>query len=109
MADYLRPNKFVQNIDEKRNIFKIRTNMMELGVNFKNRYKSTHCQLGCKTEENLNHILECTVTKEDKIDNCFLEQIFNGNLDNIVKNSKIIISLMNIRKKKIDEDKEKKK
>ena len=47
--------------------------MLELWINFKNRYQSTECKLGCKREDNMKHILECTVIEKEENNKCFVE------------------------------------
>ena len=92
MKDYLRANKYIKSVHEKREIFKIRTRMIEISENFKNRYKSMNCQMGCKSVEDIKHVLECKIIGNEE--KCDIDLIYNGNIKEIIENSKIITKIM---------------
>ena len=90
MSSYLKSNNIIQNTKEKRNIFNIRSMMIDLKNNFKRGNENLNCRLGCKKVEDTNHLNECIKiqSKENKFS---IEKIRNGNIIEIKENSRIFI------------------
>ena len=71
MQDYLLSDNGMTN-NEKAFAFSARAQMLEVKCNFKLGKPDLKCSLGCDTNEDQEHILNCPVLKEDN-----LEQIPN--------------------------------
>ena len=79
MADYLIPGYEQITINEQRNIFSIRNQMVEIPHNFPTTNEKEICR--CREEVTMKHIYECEFFSEnDKTDKPKFEQIYEGNL-----------------------------
>ena len=65
MQRYLKSDSKMSN-NEKYLLFKLRTRMIEVKTNFKNKYYDVHCSLGCRNEETQSHLMNCQII----YDNC---------------------------------------
>ena len=92
MAEYLMPHNNKISIEEKRKLFSIRNNMIEIGNNFG---KNENCMF-CKTKEDMNHIYSCKYLNKKKNEIPY-ERIFNGSLSEQLKILKIFEQNMKIR------------
>ena len=57
---YLKTDNNLTN-DEKYFLFKLRTRMTNVKANFKNSFIDLKCKLGCDSEDNQKHIIECDI------------------------------------------------
>ena len=60
IQSYLKYDSKLSN-EDKYLLFKFRTRMVSVKMNYKNSYTEYKCQLGCNETENLKHILECEI------------------------------------------------
>ena len=60
VQSYLKSDSNLNN-DEKQLLFKFRTRMIDVKINYRNRYLDSTCQLGCDSEESQSHLFECEV------------------------------------------------
>ena len=65
IQNYLKSDCTLNN-DEKQMLFKFRTRMANLKMNFRNRFDDLKCQLGCNSDESQIHLLQC----DTLIDKC---------------------------------------
>ena len=88
---YLKPNQMT--IKEAKFIFMLRTRMLDVKINFRNKYADTNCP-NCKDasddQEHLLHCSELTDGRQLMDDSIKYENIYLSNLDNILKVSRII-------------------
>ena len=90
MQPYLKPNHIT--IMEAKFIFSVRTRMLDVKTNFKNKYNDLKCP-NCMEEDSQSHLLSCDkivsqseiVTEIPKYEN-----IFGTNLDEILKVTRIL-------------------
>merc|ERR1712002_424017 len=84
MSDYLRPNDIIQNINMKQKIFEVRSNMLDIKINFPNITKNSKCRLGCESEENMEHLGKCDkIKKYINIKETNIRLIKNGNVKQV--------------------------
>ena len=99
MQPYLKPNEI--QIHEAKFIFQLRTRMVDVRLNYRNRYSDTICP-NCKAApDDQPHLLECTLlvdTTAVASSTIKYESLFNSDLQEVVKVSRLINT--NFRKRK---------
>ena len=60
VQNYMKTDNNLTN-DEKYFLFKLRTRMTNVKANFKNSFIDLKCKLGCDSEDNQKHIIECDI------------------------------------------------
>ena len=103
MKEYLSSEKL--NLDEKRLLFQLRTRMVEVRTNYKNKYgdnlNCTLCQ--SQSEESQEHLLVCPGLAEIPVNPSVKYQDIFGNLDGQVEAVKHWTKLMSLRRIKLKE------
>ena len=103
MKEYLSSEKL--NLDEKRLLFQLRTRMVEVRTNYKNKYgdnlNCTLCQ--SQSEESQEHLLVCPGLAEIPVNPSVKYQNIFGNLDGQVEAVKHWTKLMSLRRIKLKE------
>ena len=101
MQKYLKANKNDIKVEEAQIIFKMRSRMTDVKVNFRNKNETLECDVCKDEEETQKHVLECKEIMKNK--NKILmqpeyEEIFQDNVKNQIEIAKIFIENMKIRK-----------
>ena len=94
MSDYLLPNPYITNVEDKRYIFALKNDML---LCRENNFIKKQCVCK-KSEETLYHIYNCRYLNDGIKDNTTFSKIYNGNLmdqRNIMNNMKIILKTRN--------------
>ena len=103
MKEYLSSEKL--NLDEKRLLFQLRTRMVEVRTNYKNKHgdnlNCTLCQ--SQSEESQEHLLVCPGLAEIPVNPSVKYQNIFGNLDGQVEAVKHWTKLMSLRRIKLKE------
>ena len=99
---YLKSDSKLKN-EEKQLLFKFRTRMSNLKINFRNGYTDLTCKLGCNEDESQQHLFNCEILLrkcEDLANNIKVEyeDIF-GNMSQQRKAIKLIMKIWTIREK----------
>ena len=86
MQKYLRNNNMKISIEEKQMIFKLRSKVTNVKMNFKGMHEDLKCKI-CNEEENetQKHILECKILNNNETQNLEYEKIENGNIIDMVQ------------------------
>ena len=99
MQPYLRPNDI--QTQEAKFIFQLRTRMIDVRLNYRNRYSETICP-NCKAApDDQPHLLECTLlvdTTAVASSSVMYDSLFSSDLQEVVKVSRILNT--NFRKRK---------
>ena len=95
MAQYLQPNNKKASIKSKKDIFKIRSNMSNIGSNYPNRKEGPNCILGCTQIENLDHIKMCS--QNDSIYILSVDEIYSEYPE---KSAKMVTKILQNRENK---------
>ena len=105
LQKYLKSNSTLDN-EEKYFLFKLRTRMTQMKMNYKNNFNVLKCRLGCTDDEEQKHLFECDVL----INNCEnlennmtveYEDIFSTEISKQVKAIKLLSQIWGIRQKLI--------
>ena len=59
MQNYLKENKLNMSQELTQTIFKMRSRMEEVKINFRGKYENLECEVCKEVEESQKHILEC--------------------------------------------------
>ena len=86
MQKYLRNNSIKISIEEKQMIFKLRSKVTNVKMNFKGMNEGLKCKI-CHEEKNetQTHILECKILNNNETQNLEYEKIENGNIIDMVQ------------------------
>ena len=87
MAEYLSPLSTGISIEDRRKLFAIRNNMIDIPSNMKSRNENVKCL--CGEKESQKHILECKLLN-DVDPSVEYEKVFNGNLREQIEVMRII-------------------
>ena len=87
MAEYLSPLSTGISIEDRRKLFVIRNNMIDIPSNMKSRNENVKCL--CGEKESQKHILECKLLN-DVDPSVEYEKVFNGNLREQIEVMRII-------------------
>ena len=81
MQKYLRPCKIQIRKEEAQEIFKLRSRVSDVRINYKGKYKKLQCKI-CynEEEESQKHILQCEILNEKYDEIPEYEETFNGNV-----------------------------
>ena len=99
MQPYLKPNQIT--ISEAKFIFSVRTRMLDLKTNFRNKYSDVKCP-NCEEEDTQSHLLVCEkiVGPSSLItDIPIYENIFGKNLEEILQVTRILWKNFKLRNK----------
>ena len=99
MQPYLKPNQIT--ISEAKFIFSVRTRMLDLKTNFRNKYSDVKCP-NCEEEDTQSHLLVCEklVSPSSIItDVPTYEKIFGKNLEEILPVTRILWTNFRLRNK----------
>ena len=91
-------------LEERQLIFKLRTQMTNVKMNFRGMYDSFQCEICYEEDESQQHIMECRKLNEISQENIDYTKIENGNLSQMVaiaRKFKRNIEIRDIRKKEI--------
>ena len=92
------------NTTEKRNMFRIRTKMVNLPAYFPGKFGQRTCRYGCEENEDLYHIIQCENDSEkENIGKIELENILS--VTNVINKETIqkIIHIIEVRNLKLEE------
>ena len=108
MKRYLLPSEAKQNKEESQLIFKLRSKMTDLKMNYKGIYDSYECEACGLEDESQDHILKCKeilkISKEeDNIPN--YERLFQGTVQEQVSIARIFQKHIKIKEKIIKQEK----
>ena len=73
MEEYLRPGSDLT-IQEKQFIFKARTHMMNVKLNFKIGLSDLNCRHGCQSPEDQNHVMSCQAISDSGVSTAALPE-----------------------------------
>ena len=105
MQKYLKGNKNNIKIEEAQMIFKLRSRMADVKVNFRNKYEVLECDICKDEEETQKHILECDEILKNtnkNIKETEYDELFKDNVTNQTDIAKTFIENMKIKKKIIE-------
>ena len=87
MSEYLLPNSYGLNIEEKKLMYNIRNRMLKnIHYNFKSTNMNTLCRSGCPILETEYHIYICPMINEKTVKNQIeFHKIYNGHISDQVK------------------------
>ena len=71
-------------VEERQLIFKLRTQMTNVKMNFKGIYENFQCEICFDEDESQQHILECRKLNENVHENIDYTKIENGNVIQMV-------------------------
>ena len=97
---YLKPNQMVS-IDEAKFIFLLRTRMLDIKTNYRNKYSDVICPIYKSADDEQAHLLACKELTEgmELVDPTIkYENLFYSNLEEILKVSRMIQSKFKRRK-----------
>ena len=106
MRNYFKPNGINQSKEEIQLIFKLRSRMTDIKMNFKGIYDQLKCNAWEKEEESQEHIIKCEELlkrNEEVVLVPVYGKIFNGNVKEQVQIARIFQQNMNIKDKMKDE------
>ena len=87
MQTYLKPNRIQVSKEERQLIFKLRSRVTEVKMNFKTKYEDLNCKTCNMEEETQKHVLECgEIDKKEPKSKCSLNynKLFNGDTEDKV-------------------------
>ena len=101
---YLKANKMKINQDEAITIFKMRSRISNVKVNFRGKYESFQCDVCEEEDENQEHLMKCkeinkNKNNSEKIPN--YEKLFESNVENLKEIAKFFMENLEIRDKLI--------
>ena len=80
MSEYLQPTNTELTVEQKCEVFAVRTRMINIEYNFPKKDKLTYCECGIK--EDMQHIYNCELLSETKKNESLpYKSIFNGELE----------------------------
>ena len=85
MQKYLKNSRMKITIEERQLIFKIRSEVTNVKMNFKGMYENFKCEVCNEEDENQEHILKCKLLNKEEIENIDYSKIKNGNVIEMVK------------------------
>ena len=99
MSEYLSPSNKRLTIEQKRRLFEVRNQMVDIPSNFPTKYTYNKCD--CGENENMEHLYQCeTLGKKPKLS---YEKIYNGSIQEQISVFEIFIEKMNEREKQKSE------
>ena len=102
MQNYLKPSKVKLTEEEIQTIFKIRSRVTDVKLNYRGKYENFECRICQKEEESQNHLYECSEIPKTTIDETKrvkFETTFGENVRNQAAVVKEFIRRMDIRSK----------
>ena len=105
MQTYLKPTRTKITKEERQNIFKLRSRVTEVKMNYKRKYEDLTCKACKKEEETQEHILECEEIekKEPSLKSKLkLEVIFKGSIEDKAYIARMFEKKMKLREKLLD-------
>ena len=100
MQTYLKPNRIQVSKEERQLIFKLRSRVTEVKMNFKTKYEDLNCKTCNMEEETQKHVLECgEIDKKEPKSKCSLNynKLFNGDIEDKVLIARSFRKRMEIR------------
>ena len=100
MQNYLKPSRVKLTEEEIQTIFKIRSRVTDVKLNYRGKYENLECRVCKKEEESQKHLYECDDISKSIADNrkkVEFEKIFGENLRNQVEIAKEFIKRMKIK------------
>ena len=85
MQKYLRNNNMKISIEEKQMIFKLRSKVTNVKMNFKGMHEDLKCKICNEENETQKHLLECKILNENEKQVLEYEKIENGNIIDMVQ------------------------
>ena len=81
---YLKHGQTQISVEERQLIFKLRTQMTNVKMNFRGIYENFQCETCFEEDESQQHIMECRKLNEISHENIDYTKIENGNLSQMV-------------------------
>ena len=81
---YLKHGQTQISIEERQLIFKLRTQMTNVKMNFRGMFENFQCEICCEEDESQQHIMECRKLNEISHENIDYKKIENGNLSQMI-------------------------
>ena len=90
-------------VKEVRNIFKFRTRMSDVKINFSSQYENLNCSLGCDKIESQEHIINCDkIGSNLNIDDVVYQDIFSNDIQKLKNIAKKLSSALEAKNKIIE-------
>ena len=104
MQKYLKPNDLKMTKENAETIFKMRSRVTEVKINYRGKYETLECDLCSEEEETQEHILKCKEIIKETNNDKELEysKLLDGNMNNQLEIAKIFTENMKRRKKLLD-------
>ena len=101
MQNYLKSNGIQITKEERQLIFKMRSRVTDLKMNFKRKYEDFKCIACNEEEETQKHVLECKEIqkKQPNLKVLEYEKLFDGNLNDKIQIARNFKEKMDIREK----------
>ena len=100
MQSYLEAHEHTT--QESKFLFSVRSRMLDVGVNYRERYSTTTCPCCLMEEDTQEHLLYCYILEEEGLlvdNNVNYQDIFGSNLERQVNTSRIIKTKFKLRKR----------
>ena len=72
-------------IEERQLIFKMRSEVTHIKMNYKGMYENFQCEVCNEEDETQEHILKCKILNKEESENVEYSKIKNGNIIEMVK------------------------
>ena len=99
MQKYLKHSKMKITIEERQLIFKMRSEVTNIKMNYKGMYENFQCEVCNEEDETQEHILKCKILNKDDFENVEYSKIKNGNIIKMVKVARKFKKNLKIREK----------
>ena len=100
MQKYFKPCNIKITKEEAQEIFKLRSRVSDVKLNYKGKYETYECQVCKKEDESQEHIIiKCTSLNKSKEEIMKYEDIFDGNVIKKVKIARKFIENIKLREK----------
>ena len=101
---YIKANKMKINQDEAITIFKMRSRISNVKVNFRGKYESFQCDVCEEEDENQEHLMKCKEINKNKNDSEKIpnyEKLFKYNVESLKKIAQCVMENLKIRDKHV--------
>ena len=105
MQNYLKANKFKISQSEAEEIFRLRSRMTDVKLNFRGMHETLECDICNEEDESQKHLIECSEIlkkKENNVKPPEYEKIFGENVREQLEVAKACIENIKIRKKMLE-------
>ena len=86
-------------IEERPLIFKLRSEVTNIKMNYKGMYENFQCEVCNEEDETQEHIIKCKILNKEEKDNVDYSKIKNGNIIEMVKIARMFKKNLGIREK----------